>query len=148
VRQRQADLCELEDCLVYKVSSRRARAVYTEKLCLKNKTKQANKNLSVNEYIQIKPLNSRSFDFTFLYTPVYGEEKLPGLVLKSIKQCHTLLPIINTQSRNKTQSIMYLLTFKKSALNKASKFASCCVLMHFGHGAGHAFAPMLCLQKQ
>ena len=41
------DLCEFEASLVYRVSSRTARIVNTEKPCLENKTKrkQANKDL-------------------------------------------------------------------------------------------------------
>ena len=37
-RQRQADLCEFKANLVYRMSSRTARACYTEKPCLKKQT--------------------------------------------------------------------------------------------------------------
>jgi hypothetical protein len=40
MRQKQADLFEFEDSLVYIVSSSTARDRYTEKPCLKNKEKE------------------------------------------------------------------------------------------------------------
>ena len=39
-RQRQAELCESEDSLAYRVSSRTAQGCYTEKPCLKKTNKQ------------------------------------------------------------------------------------------------------------
>ena len=36
-RQRQADLCEVEDRMVYRVSSRKATHGYIVRLCLRNK---------------------------------------------------------------------------------------------------------------
>jgi hypothetical protein len=43
-RQRQVDLCELEASLVYKVSSRTAKDLYTEKPCLRERNKTQNNN--------------------------------------------------------------------------------------------------------
>jgi hypothetical protein len=68
-RQRQADLCEFEASLVYRVSFRTARATQ-KNLVLKNKTKQSKEyTLLLKSLVGITYISW----LTTTYTPVPGE---------------------------------------------------------------------------